>query len=62
MQIKMKETAKGSNDGIEVKSYLKGETYTVGEDLGNSFLKSNLAEIPGAEEPKAEKKKYSRGK
>ena len=43
MQIEMLSTQKGSEDGINSSVYEAGETYIVGEELGNAFVNAKMA-------------------
>jgi hypothetical protein len=45
MKIKMLRSKMGSNDGVTVKNYLEGEMYEVSEELGNSFIADNVAQV-----------------
>lgn len=51
MQIKMKRTAPGSNDGATVQEYREGETYTVSDMLGAEFVRAKWADEVADEKP-----------
>lgn len=44
MQILMKETRRGSEDGFAVKQYHKGESYDVAHTMGAAFINAGWAE------------------
>jgi hypothetical protein len=44
MKIKMLETRQGSPNGYEVRTYEKGASYDVPDDLGNDFIAGKYAE------------------
>ncbi len=45
------ETAEGATDGAILRTYEKGETYTVSEDLAEAFEASGKAELVSDAEP-----------
>ena len=45
MKLKMLVTMLGSENGIKVKNYMKGEIYDIGETLSKTFLKHEFAEF-----------------
>lgn len=53
MHVHMKETKKGSPDGIEVREYLAGESYEMPEQLGVVFVKEGWGEEKPMEENKS---------
>jgi len=55
MKIKMLSSENGSEDGFTVKTFKKGETYDVSEDLGIVFVETaKVAEVVEDEEPGVE--------
>lgn len=48
--ILMLADAPGSEDGVTVKTYQAGETYSVGAALAKTFIDCDLAELAGEEE------------
>lgn len=50
MLIRMKETKKGSVDGVTVISYLKGKEYFLSRELASVFLEMGVAEIETPED------------
>lgn len=59
VKIRMKETANGADDHINVKEYRKGRTYEVSESLANVFLTAEppLATRVAKKEPEPEETK-----
>lgn len=53
VKIRMKETANGADDHVNVKEYRKGRTYEVSESLANVFITADppLATRVGKKEP-----------
>jgi hypothetical protein len=43
MRIKMIETARGSENGVDAATYLAGEAYDVGAALAHTFIAAGLA-------------------
>lgn len=56
VKIRMKETANGADDHVNVKEYRKGRAYEVSESLANVFLTADppLATRVGKKEPEPE--------
>jgi hypothetical protein len=48
-KIFMIKTAKGANDGIDVKDYVEGNHYDVSESLAKDFLSMHVCEVVPAE-------------
>lgn len=44
-KVKMLQTATGSEDGFDLRTYKAGETYTVGNLLAQYFLRYKLATV-----------------
>lgn len=59
VKIRMKETANGADDHINVKQYEKGKTYEVSESLANVFIAADppLAARVGKQEAEPEETK-----
>lgn len=43
MQVTMKETRRGSEDGFTVRCYEQGETYDIADGLARAFLRDGSA-------------------
>lgn len=52
MKITMVRDQSGSDDGLTLRDFKRGETYTVGADLGGVFVREGWAEEVKPEEPK----------
>ena len=52
MRVTMLSTQKGSEDGINLSTFVAGESYDMGEWLAGAFITANMARL--AEEPAAD--------
>lgn len=50
--VTMLENAQGSNDGITITQFVKGETYEIGATLFKNFVEGGLIEMAKAEAEK----------
>ncbi|MBA7647340.1 hypothetical protein ES703_55112 [subsurface metagenome] len=59
VKIRMKETANGADDHVNVKEYQKGRTYEISESLANVFITADppLAVRVSKKEPEPEETK-----
>lgn len=52
--VTMLETTQGSDDGIHITQFVKGETYEIGATLFKNFVEGGLIEMAKAEAAKSE--------
>ena len=55
MKVRMKETKKGSPDGVQVFEYKKGRTYDLPDRLANAFVRAGWATAVKPPKPPEEK-------
>ena len=56
MKVRMKETKKGSPDGVEVNEYKKGRTYDLPDRLAGAFVRAGWATVVKPPKPPEEEK------
>ena len=56
MKVRMKETKKGSPDGVQVFDYKKGRTYDLPDRLSEAFVRAGWASLVKPQKPPEEEK------